>query len=289
MATNNWKGIIDSVSNWVKLLALIVLVADGVLITAMSMTPDSSPFKKWYPVFIILFLLTLVFCLIYDRQMERGKIPQLYDEIRKVIILLDPPDRREALASMIAAYGIAVDKAPEAEQPKMQKTKESMEADLVSLAPESKQARKQLVELAHVYDELRQDMASGTGRTVKMTSIVTQAKALAKQAGYESSEVNNLFTGTSEGARIVSLAIIQAAPDLKFFNLVLQSISSSRSAFEQYHALQAVKCLLPSLNPDQKRVLAAVINDQRSGEREKYITPDSDRWFLSGRILDAIR
>lgn len=288
MTTENRKGIIDSVSNWLKLLALVVLVAEAVMLTAMSITPDSNPQKNWYPVFMLLFLLVPVVGLFFDRQMERERIPRLFDEMPKVLNLLNPADRAAALASLIAAYGMAADKALEAEQPKLQQTRQALEADLVSLAPEAQQARKQLKELARVYEEMRRDMAPGTGRTVKLTSIVAQAKALAQQAGYGSMEVSDLFAGDSEGDRIVSLAIVQALPDLNFFNLVLQSISSSRSAFEQYQALQAVERLLTLLNPDQKQELTVVLEDQRSGGPGKFITEGSDRWLLSTRILDAL-
>jgi hypothetical protein len=267
---------------------LVVLVAEAVMITAMSMTPDSSPLKNWYPVFMLLFLLVPVVGLFFDRHKEREIIPRMFDEFPKVLTLLNPSDRAAALTQLIAAYETVADKSPEAEQPKLQQTVQALEADLVSLAPEAQQARKQPKELARVYEEMRRDMGPGTARTLKMTSIVTQARALAKQAGYGSIEVSELFAGDSEGARIVSLAIVQALPDLNFFDLVLQSISSSRSAFEQYQALQAMEHLLPLLNADQKRKLTTVLKDQRSGGAGKFITKDSDRWLVSARMLDAI-
>jgi hypothetical protein len=288
MTTENKKGIIDSISNWLKLLALVVLVAEAVMITAMSMTPDSSPLKNWYPVFMLLFLLVPVIGLFFDRQMERQRTPSMFDELPKVLITLERADRATALASLIAAYETVTDKAPKAEQPKLLQTSQAMKADLVTLAPEAQQARKQLKELARVYEEMRRDMGPGTGRTLELTSIVTQARALAKQAGYGSVEVSELFAGDSEGSRIVSLAIVQALPDLNFFDLVLQSISNSRSAFEQYQALQAMERLVPLLNADQKRELTVVLKDQRSGGPGKFITKDSDRWLLSSRMLDAI-
>lgn len=289
MTTENKKGIIDSISNWLKLLALVVLVAEAVMITAMSMTPDSSPLKNWYPVFMLLFLLVPVIGLFFDRQMERQRTPSMFDELPKVLITLERADRATALASLIAAYETVTDKAPKAEQPKLLQTSQAMKADLVTLAPEAQQARKQLKELARVYEEMRRDMGPGTGRTLELTSIVTQARALAKQAGYGSIEVSELFAGDSEGSRIVSLAIVQALPDLNFFDLVLQSISNSRSAFEQYQALQAMERLVPLLNADQKRELTVVLKDQRSGGPGKFITKDSDRWLLSTRMLDAIQ
>lgn len=281
-----WKGILDSISDWMKLLALICLVAEAVLVTAMALTPNTSPLKDWYLVFMLLFLLGPVIGLFYDRQEERKS-----KQLMTVLELLDPADRIKVAAPLAAALDIVTDKAPKAERPGLRQTRQALEADMVSSAPEAQQAREQLTRLAGVYEGLRRGMDPGTKRTVSLTSVVTQARALAERAGYDSKEVSDLFAGDSEGARIVSLAIVQTQtpPDPTFFDLVLQSISHSRSAFEQYQALLAMEHLVPRLNADQKRELAVVLKDQRSGGTRKFITRDSDRWLLSDRILEAIR
>ncbi|MBN1146541.1 MAG: hypothetical protein JXA78_04745 [Anaerolineales bacterium] len=281
---STWKGIIDSVSDWLKLLALICLVAEATLATAMALTPNTSPLKSWYPVFMLLFLLVLLIGIFYDRQEERKS-----EQLLRVLELLDPADRIKVAAPLAAAYDIVTDKAPKAEQPGLRQTRQALEANMVSSAPEAQQAREQLTKLAGVYEGLRRGLDPGTKRTVSLTSVVTQARALAKRAGYGSKEVGDLFAGDSEGARIVSLAIVQALPDANFFDLALESISNSRSAFEQYQALQAMEHLLPLLNADQKRELTVVLKDQRSGGHGKFITKDSDRWLLSSRMLDTIQ
>jgi len=281
---STWKGIIDSVSDWLKLLTLICLVANATLATAMALTPNTNPLKSWYPVFMLLFLLVPVIGLFYDRQKERAS-----EQLLRVLELLDPADRIEVVSQLAAAYDIATDKAPKAEQRRLRQTRQALKANMASSVPEAQQAREQLTKLAGVYEGLRRGMDPGTKRTVSLTSVVTQARALAERAGYGSKEVGDLFAGDSEGARIVSLAIVQALPNPTFFDLVLQSISHSRSAFEQYQALLAMERLRPKLNADQKRELAVVLEDQRSGGPGKFITKDSDRWLLSSRILDAIQ
>lgn len=101
-------------------------------------------------------------------------------------------------------------------------------------------------------------------------------------------EVSNLFASGKDGDRIVALALIQARPNAVFFGLVSWTIGESRSAFEQYHGLKAMENMLPSLNEEQKRRLAEVLGDQRSGRPGKYIERGTDRWLLSDRILDAL-
>ena len=84
-------------------------------------------------------------------------------------------------------------------------------------------------------------------------------------------------------------AMVQAMPTTDYFELVLESIRKSRSAFEQYQGLQAAERILPLLNADQKKELVEVLEDQRSGAPGKYIKEGSDRWFLSNRILKATK
>ncbi len=54
-------SIISAVSDWLKLLALIIVVADGLLAVAYYSTKDSDPFRKYYfPLMIGLFALIVV-------------------------------------------------------------------------------------------------------------------------------------------------------------------------------------------------------------------------------------
>lgn len=70
-AIRDRAGILSAVSNWLKLLALVVLVGEGVIITAMTLTPQSHPLKGWYPLFMLLLLLVIVVGIFVDRVGER--------------------------------------------------------------------------------------------------------------------------------------------------------------------------------------------------------------------------
>ncbi len=208
--------------------------------------------------------------------------------ILEIVDRLEPSDRRDALPTLIATVETIESKSPSSERPRLRQVRESLESELMTLAPEAQQAREQLLEYTQEYEAARQKMKPGTGRTLRMTEIIAQARAIAKQAGYGSIEVSNIFAGKSEGKRIISLAIIQALPNANYFELVIESISESRTAYEQYQALSAAEKILPLLDNEQKTKLAEVLKDQRSGAKGKYITSDSSRWALSDRILKAI-
>lgn len=64
-------GILNAVSDWLKLLALIVLVAEAMIFVAMRTTPESNPLSKWYPLFMLLFLVVVVIGVFVDRNAQR--------------------------------------------------------------------------------------------------------------------------------------------------------------------------------------------------------------------------
>jgi len=66
-------GILSAISDWLKLLALIVLVAEGVILAAMRMTPAENAVAPLYPVFMLLFLLLIVAGVIFDRYLAFRK------------------------------------------------------------------------------------------------------------------------------------------------------------------------------------------------------------------------
>lgn len=79
MSEKDRKGILSEISNWLKLLGLIVLVSESVIIAAMSTTPKDQAIHKWYPLFMLLFLLVIVVGLFVDRYLKRRS-----DEILKL-------------------------------------------------------------------------------------------------------------------------------------------------------------------------------------------------------------
>ncbi len=205
-----------------------------------------------------------------------------------LLSLLDPGTKREVLSTYVAAVDVAESRLPAADQPRLRDLRQGLEHQLASLPPESQQARAKLDDLAKLYEATRTAMPSGPERTLKMSSIVAQARAIAAQARYEPMEMTDLIAQDSPGTRVMALAVVQANPDPRAFSIALDGIAHSRSAFEQYQALRAAEEMLPRLDPEQKQQLEEVLRDQRSGGEGKNITRDSDRWPISSRMLDAI-
>lgn len=71
MSESERTGILSEISNWLKLLGLIVLVAESVIIAAMTASPTNHPLYNWYPVFMLLFLVVIVVAIFLDRHYKR--------------------------------------------------------------------------------------------------------------------------------------------------------------------------------------------------------------------------
>ena len=64
-------SILDAVSNWLKLLTLVVLVGEVIMLLAMTQTPVDSSLYVLYPIMMFVLLLVVIVAVIYDRSHVR--------------------------------------------------------------------------------------------------------------------------------------------------------------------------------------------------------------------------
>jgi hypothetical protein len=204
---------------------------------------------------------------------------------------LDPKTKQEVLPPLIAAFERAEVSAPQADQPRVRDLRRTVESELAATPVSAHQAREALARCAEEYETIRATGAPSHARTFELETLLARVRALAVQARLTPEEVSRWsvgFDGAPEGQRIVVLGLLQSLPPQpKCFDLVLSTVGHSRSAFEQYHALRAAEHLLPSLDARQWDRLAEVIERQRGPQG--YITPGTERWPLSDRILEALK
>ncbi|NND61720.1 MAG: hypothetical protein HKN48_00850 [Flavobacteriaceae bacterium] len=65
------SSILNAISDWLKLVGLIVLVVEALLLLAMTLTPADDPIFKWYPITMILLALVVIVALFFDRRDQR--------------------------------------------------------------------------------------------------------------------------------------------------------------------------------------------------------------------------
>jgi hypothetical protein len=134
------------------------------------------------------------------------------------------------------------------------------------------------------YNSLRDTQERGKQRTAAMSNLVAQVRRIADLARWVPFDVDALMSGNSE-ERIVGLAVWQARPEIGRFELLLDAISASRSAFEQYQALVVSRQVLPLIDEAQRQALAEVLHSARRDERGFALPLDTSRAQLIASLL----
>lgn len=141
--------------------------------------------------------------------------------------------------------------------------------------------------LAASYERLRDSLAAGPARTARLESVVAEARAAARRGGYDASQVRELFKSGTDGDRICALVVMQEDESTRDFEIVLDAIERSRSAFEQWHALSLAQMMLPSLPSDRRQELEVLLTDRPGNV--VYIEPGTDRYQIAQAILSNLR
>jgi hypothetical protein len=136
------------------------------------------------------------------------------------------------------------------------------------------------------YEELRRTLPAGRQRTAELYNVVYAARQDSKKEHPSAEAVRDTFRRGGDGDRVYALVLMQEDPATGDLACVLDAISGSRSAFEQYQALATALKMLPLLDGSSRKQLADAIRQQmKSGG---YITPSTDRWALAQEILNVI-
>jgi len=140
--------------------------------------------------------------------------------------------------------------------------------------------------LATEYEQLRATAPSGPSRTAQMDDLASRARELAATASFTQEDVHRTFESGTEGRRVMALALMQGDASLADFDIVLNAVTDSRSAFEQYVALGVANLMVASLNPAQRTHLSEAL--ESDSVRQK-MAEDASRSRIASRILDRLR
>jgi hypothetical protein len=140
--------------------------------------------------------------------------------------------------------------------------------------------------VADAYQQVRASMEPGPARTMEMERLVARARRAAPESDVDADEARRLFFEGDEGERVRTLGLMQGNPSLRDFDVALEGVRGSASAFEQYHALKLGQEMVPALDDRQREKLASAITEQRAPGA--HISPGSDRWYLSSQVLSDL-
>ncbi|WP_121194153.1 hypothetical protein [Motilibacter peucedani] len=144
----------------------------------------------------------------------------------------------------------------------------------------------QLLAAAHSlgseYERVRGAHESGATRTQLMETLMSQGRALAPQLT-DVQQVRSAFSAGGDGDRISAIAMMQGRPELADLDCLLDAVEHSRSAFEQYQALKAVRMLLDGgLDARQQRSVLDVLERSSFDGHDRRWFADDIRTRLSG-------
>lgn len=137
---------------------------------------------------------------------------------------------------------------------------------------------------ARRYEELRRTRPSGRQRNVEFRELVDEARKFSREKHPSADVVRSMFERGGDGDRVYALVLMHedsAAGDL---SCVVEAISASRSAYEQYWALRTAEKMVRRLNSSERKQLADAIRQ----EMGRYLTPSSDRYGMAQNILYTI-
>ena len=174
--------------------------------------------------------------------------------------LLSPGVKREVLPPLAAALdSVQVEAVSVEERAEARMARGDIERELGrSIDPVGVPAEI-LGQHARDYERLRAEFSAGSERTFRMGVLMSEVRAVAGVVGVTRDLVTRLFESGREGDRIVALTLIEAQPLPECLPIVLDGISDSRSAFEQFQALRAAEELLPLLDKDARQLLGKVL------------------------------
>ncbi|GIE97651.1 hypothetical protein Ari01nite_51160 [Paractinoplanes rishiriensis] len=149
--------------------------------------------------------------------------------------------------------------------------------------------RSRVVSLEEKFDQLRKSyglmrglLPPGDARTYVLDRLLSAVTEQARAGYYSAPEISRLLDGDDE-TRMIALAIMQGDHRLIKDEVIINSIGSSKSGMEQYHALKAAHDGWSVLVRGTKRSAVDKILEDASGA--SYIITDAPRRFLAEEIL----
>ena len=114
-----------------------------------------------------------------------------------------------------------------------------------------------------------------------MELVVGQVKDFPDADALDPEAVSEWFHRGKPEARVIALGLMEGNVRLRDFDVALEAIERSRSAFEQYHGLKLADAMVPELTPGKRAQLKRAV-ERTLGSRR--LRDDDDRSTVATRI-----
>lgn len=203
--------------------------------------------------------------------------------------LLSPNLKREVLPPLAAALDSVQGAAPsDAERAEARTARGDVERELEQSLEAIGVPAGILDQIARAYEGVRAEMPPGDDRTLRMGVLMAEVRSIAGILGVTEDLVARHFDAGREGDRVVALTLVEAEPLPGCLPIVLDGISNSRSAFEQFQALRAAEELLPLLDRGGRQRLGKVLDHEYRDLDGKGIREDTSRLYAIRHMLAQI-
>lgn len=144
-------------------------------------------------------------------------------------------------------------------------------------------------QLAEAYERIRSTTRPGDRRTLEMTRVVNEARVRANADRDAASRLaKTLLRSDREGERIVGLAMLQEATNVRLADDVLQRIASSASAFEMFNALLALREMATRLSTEKRDAAIAILETEKTDPRGVKVMKDPSLPPLIDEVLTVL-
>jgi hypothetical protein len=155
---------------------------------------------------------------------------------------------------------------------------------LSGIAAETSEA---LASNARRYETIRQTQPPSRDRTIAMNQLLNESRVRARAAPEQAGEIALRFVrSTADGERVVGLALLEQYPSAEALPDILRCIETSRSAFEQYHAVLTLEATVPLLGRNDRELAASVLQQELTDPRKLGVLNDP---YIPDAIHSALR
>jgi hypothetical protein len=198
-------------------------------------------------------------------------------------------DESQELSEKIALYDRIEEQLRPEERAELANRRRQAESRLANMLSEGEGPRGELDRSAQEYETLRRQLPAGAERTMRLSELVARVRSLAQKASPTPQTIIRIFAKGGEGDRVVALSLLESVGSAQAASVVEEALENSRSSFEQYLAIRVARQLVDSLGEEQRRRWVELLGRLRSGQTQGVsITPDSDRWEPSERLLERL-
>ena len=140
--------------------------------------------------------------------------------------------------------------------------------------------------LARRYEHVRATTSPSPARAVSMNQILNEARVRARAAPDVAARAGlRLLSSPADGDRVIGLALLQQQPNPDALPGTLRLVQTAKSAFEQYHALVAIKAMAPLLSSEQRTEAAETLKREQADPRGVGLMQDR---YLPGAFESSL-